>query len=81
LGADVGHDEEADTATESPAFLHGLIHEDDDDPGEHELDEYENSTSDGELCPQLSVSACPDVGEGLKGGHEDGKYFLGSGVE
>lgn len=73
--ADVGGDEERDTAAEAVALLEQLVEEDDDEAGDHELDDQENADTGAEVR-RLAVETGDDIDDGLAEGQEDGEELL-----
>jgi hypothetical protein len=78
--ADVGGDEQRDTAAETVALLEELIKENDNQAGDHELDDEENADTGTEVR-RLSVETRDNVYDGLAEGQEDGEELLGGLVE
>ena len=78
--ANVGGDEERDTAAETVAFLEELIQEDNDETGDHQLNDEENADT-GTKIRGLTVETGDDVDNGLAKRQEDGKELLRGLVE
>lgn len=70
--ADVGSDEEGDTAAETVALLEELIEENDDQSGGKKLDNEENADT-GAKVRGLAVETGQDVNAGLAEGQDNGK--------
>ena len=78
--ADVGGNEERDTAAKTIALLQQLVEQDDDETGDHELEHEENADTSAKIRG-LSVETRDDIDDGLAKGQEDGQELLGSLVE
>lgn len=78
--ADVGGDEERDTATKTVALLEKLVKENNNDSGSKELDDEENADT-GTKIGGRTVETSQDVDTGLAERQNDGEELLGSLVE
>ena len=78
--ADVGGNEERDTAAETVAFLEELVKQDDNQTGDHKLDDEENADTGAEVRG-LAVETGDDIDDRLAERDEDGKKLLGGLVE
>jgi hypothetical protein len=78
--ADVGSNEQRDTAAKTVAFLEELIQQNDDETGNNQLDDQEN-TDTGTKVAGLAVEASQDVDTGLAEGKDDGEQLLSGLVE
>jgi hypothetical protein len=78
--ADVGSNEQRDTATKTVALLEELIQQNDDKTSNNQLDDQEN-TDTGTQVTGLAVETSQDVDTGLAEGKDDGKQLLGGLVE
>jgi hypothetical protein len=78
--ADVGGDEERDTATKTVALLEKLVKENDNDGGSKKLDDEENADTGAEISGR-TVETSQDVNTSLAKRQDDGEELLGSLVE
>jgi hypothetical protein len=78
--ADVGSNEQRDTAAKTVALLEELIQQNDDEAGNNQLDDQEN-TDTGTKVTGLAVETSQDVDTGLAEGKDDGEQLLGGLVE
>lgn len=78
--ADVGGNEERDTAAETVALLEELVEEDNDQTSDHQLDNEENADTGTEVRG-LSVETGDDIDDGLTERQENSEELLGSLVE
>lgn len=78
--ADVGRNEERDTAAQTVALLQQLVEENDDQTSDDELDNEENADTSTEIR-RLSVETRDDIDDSLAKGQEDGQELLGGLVE
>lgn len=78
--ANVGGDEERDTATKTVALLEKLVKENDNDGGCKKLDDEENADTGAEVSGR-TVETSQDVNTGLAERQDDGEELLGSLVE
>lgn len=78
--ADVGGDEERDTATKTVALLEELVKENNNDGGSKELDDEENADT-GTKISGRTVKTSQDVDTGLAERQDDGEELLSSLVE
>jgi hypothetical protein len=73
--ANVGRDEERDTAAETVALLEELVKEDDNDGGSKKLDDEQNADTGAEVS-RRAVETSQDVDTGLAEREDDGKELL-----
>ena len=78
--ANVGRDEEGDTAAETIALLEELVEEDNDQTSDHQLDNEENADTGTEVR-WLSVETGDDIDDGLTERQENSEELLGGLVE
>lgn len=78
--ADVGRNEERNTAAKTIALLEKLIEEDNDETSDDELNDEENADTSTEIAG-LAVETSQDIDTGLAEGKEDGEELLRSLVE
>ena len=78
--ADVGGNEERDTAAETVALLEELVEEDNDQTSDHQLDNEENADTGTEVRG-LSVETGDDIDDGLTERQENSEELLGGLVE
>jgi len=78
--ADVGGDEERDTATKTVALLEKLVKENDNDGGSKKLDNKENADTSAEVSGR-AVKTSQDVNTSLAERQDDGEELLSSLVE
>lgn len=77
LLADVGGDEERDTAADTVAVLEEFIEKDDNNSGNHELEEDADTTDDTDFFTG-TILAREDGGDSLEGGHAEASELLSS---
>jgi hypothetical protein len=73
--ANVGRDEERDTAAETVALLEELVKKDDNDGGSKKLDDEQNADTGAEVSGR-AVETSQDVDTGLAERQDDGKKLL-----
>ena len=73
--ANVGRDEERDTAAETVALLEELVKENDNDGGSQKLDDEQNADTGAEVSGR-AVETSQDVDTGLAERQDDGKKLL-----
>ena len=78
--ADVGRNEERDTAAKTVALLEQLVEENNDQTGDDKLDNEENADTSTEVRG-LAVETGDDVDDSLTEGQEDSQELLGSLVD
>ena len=78
--ANVGGDEERDTATKTVALLEKLVKENDNDGGSKKLDDEENADTGAEISGR-AVETSQDVDTSLAERQDDGEELLSSLVE
>ena len=78
--ADVGGNEQGNTAAETVALLEELIQQNDDETSDNQLDNQED-TDTGTQVAWLTVETGQDVDTGLAEGKDDGEQLLGGLVE
>mmetsp|Transcript_17052 Transcript_17052/g.29342 ORF Transcript_17052/g.29342 Transcript_17052/m.29342 type:complete len:323 (-) Transcript_17052:390-1358(-) len=78
--ADVGGDEETDTATETVSLLEELVEGEDDESGAEELGDDEEGVT-GSDGGEVTVHSADNVGNGLANSDEDSKELLGTSEE
>ena len=78
--ADIGSDEERNTAAETVALLEKLIEENDNQASNDELDDEENADASTEIR-WLPVETRDDIDDGLSKRQENGEELLGGLVE
>lgn len=78
--ADVGGNEQRDTAAQAVALLQKLVQQDDHQTSNNQLDNKENADT-GTQVARLAVETSQDVNTGLAEGEDDSEQFLGGLVE
>lgn len=78
--ANVGGNEQRDTAAETVALLKELIEQNDNETSNNQLDDQEDTNTSTEVAG-LTVETSQDVYTGLTEGKDDGKQLLGGLVE
>ena len=73
--ANIGRNEERNTASKTIAFLEQFIEKDDNETSDDELDYEENTDSSAEVG-RLAVKARKDIHDRLTKGQDDGKKLL-----
>jgi hypothetical protein len=78
--ADVGGNEQGDTAAKTVALLEELIQQNDDETSDNQLNNQENTDTSTQVAG-LAVETGQDVDTGLAEGKDDGEQLLGGLVE
>lgn len=78
--ANVGRNEQRDTAAETVALLEQLVKENDNQAGDHKLEDEENADTSTEVRG-LSIETRDNVDDSLAEGQEDSQKLLGGLVE